>query len=240
MDSDLDGLLWENAINSDLNIGEIKFKKYDGKSPIEGQLNITEWAKSRSVYIAGRGWGICLDNRIPEIMVSNDSYLERQIKLWKLELPIESQLQPAQGLITHGLYVSASLIILIFSIMIVTKGFKYGILFVTQSYATYDEYDKEAYRQSLNTIHCFSTYKPFQRSMKWWIWRNRKQYAPEINNFLSGIANSPYRDDPHYQKEVIQLIPTRKKLNQLLKEDKLEQLVQRIERLNQTYWAVDF
>lgn len=204
-----------------------------------------------------------IDGSLADTLGDTD-YQEKQLNLWKSndlkvfsketedgfsveKTPMDSTnqffshiIEPTylvQELTVQVVNVALLVLLVVLTLATIVKGFDYAIIGLSKMT---DNYDKVAYRHSLDTINQFVSYKRFQRSMKWWIWCNRWQYGTEINNLFSAISNSSYKEDPYYQYEVIQLFPKRKERKQLLKSKKLKQLTQKIEQLNQSYWAIDF
>lgn len=174
------------------------------------------------------------ESELPEGYVLDNEDREAIIKTLA---HISSPTQVLQEATAQMLNVLTIMLIVVSSSLIIVTGLKYAIIGVSKNT---NNYDKSAYRQSVDMINQFSSYKYFQRSMKWWVWRNREKYATEINNLFIAIAKSPYKDDLHYQYEVIQLFPKRNKLKRLLKDDNLKQLIDEIDRLTETYWVIDF
>ncbi|MBO0441525.1 hypothetical protein [Candidatus Enterococcus ikei] len=101
-------------------------------------------------------------------------------------------------------------------------------------------YDKAAYKQVKEVIQLFSMYNHFRWSMRWFVYINRKENLKRIVPIFSLIRDSGYKEDVHYQYEIIQLFPPKKHLVKLLQEDQVSKLIEKIKLLNENYWSIDF
>lgn len=127
------------------------------------------------------------------------------------------------------------------SVVLLRLFFKeYVVVTVDKLYDFYWSYAQEQYKKSLQAVRLFSRYKRFQRNLKWFVWRNRWKYGEEIAELCSVISESKYSEDQMYLFEVMQLLTDWKQLQKLLKEGRLQEVVKKIEKLNQEYWSIDF
>lgn len=104
---------------------------------------------------------------------------------------------------------------------------------------TSEETYLEAYSTIKQTLNYFKSYRKFYRKMNWFIFRNRKDYSKELSELFQVVTVSPYKDNTFYQYEVIQLF-TKIKPKNLLKETTRQQLINQIQRLNETFWDIEF
>lgn len=169
------------------------------------------------------------------------SLFGEQAKTTAIETIEEALILSVRNVVVTTVNLCFSVLPFLLSIVLLRLFFKeYVVVTVDKLYDFYWSYAQEQYKKSLPAIWLFSRYKRFQRNLKWFVWRNRWKYGEEIAELCSVISESKYSEDQMYLFEVIQLLPDWKQLRHLLKEKRLQEVVKKIEKLNQEYWSIDF
>lgn len=171
----------------------------------------------------------------------SDNLFTQQLEDYKESLSAENLIyKPIQHafhfVFTLGIQVAVVLIILSL-ILKVAEGLLKGS---KRKWVQYLSYDKESYNETIKIIHYFKDYKKFRLQMYAFAYVTRWKYGKQVSALFEEINQSPYKKEPMYQYELIQLIPGIKQLGKSLNQHKLTELIQRIEVFNQNYWHIDF